>query len=92
MFNYKNLMKSINIEGKQDDETDTNDMYDIKNIETAGTSENLLDSIIQHPFIDNIDFDESSKAWRKNKIVNGNGTFIYKYYIDFMEWVRSLFN
>ncbi len=59
MFNYKKLLKSINIEGKQDDETDTNDMYDIKNIETAGTSENLLDSIIQHPFIDNIDFDES---------------------------------
>ena len=40
----------------------------------------------------NIDFDESSKAWRKNKIENDNGTFIYKYYIDFMEWVRSLFN
>jgi hypothetical protein len=58
MFNYKNLMKSINIEGKQDDETDTNDMYDIKNIETNGNSENLLDSIIQHPFIDNIDFNE----------------------------------
>ena len=52
MFNYKNLMKSINIEGKQDDETDTNDMYDIKNIETNGNSENLLDSIIQHPFIE----------------------------------------
>jgi hypothetical protein len=51
-------MKSINIEGKQDDETDTNDMYDIKNIETNGNSENLLDSIIQHPFIDNIDFNE----------------------------------
>ena len=39
----------------------------------------------------NIDFDESSKAWRKNKIENSNGTFIYKYYIDFMEWVSSLF-
>ena len=51
-------MKSINIEGTQDDETDTNDMYDIKNVETSGNSENLLDSIIQHPFIDNIDFDE----------------------------------
>ena len=36
----------------------------------------------------NIDFDESSKAWRENKIENDNGTFIYKYYIDFMEWVR----
>jgi len=59
MFNYKKLLKSINIEGKQDDETDTNDMYDIKNIETNGNSENLLDSIIQHPFIDNIDFNES---------------------------------
>jgi hypothetical protein len=59
MFNYKKLLKSINIEGKQDDETDINDMYDIKNVEINGTSENLLDSIIQHPFIDNIDFNES---------------------------------
>lgn len=25
-----------------------------------------------------IDFDEASKAWRKNKISNGNGQFIYK--------------
>ena len=39
-------------------------------------------------YVVNIDFDESSKAWRENKIENDNGTFIYKYYIDFMEWVR----
>ena len=39
----------------------------------------------------NIDFDEASKAWRKNKIENGNGTFIYKSYINFMDWVNSLF-
>ncbi len=39
MFNYKKLLKSINIEGKQDDETDINDMYDIKNVEINGTSE-----------------------------------------------------
>ena len=30
------------------------------------------------PYSVNIDFDESSKAWRKNKISLGNGMFKYK--------------
>lgn len=60
MFNYKKLLKSININEIQNEENNIN-MYDIKNIESLenGTNENLLDSIIQHPFIDNIDFNES---------------------------------
>jgi len=32
------------------------------------------------PYAVNIDFDNSSKAWRKNKISLGNGMFKYKRY------------
>ena len=31
-------------------------------------------------YVVNIDFDESSKAWRKNKISLGEGMFKYKRY------------
>jgi len=30
----------------------------------------------------NIDFDEASRQWRKNKIPNGEGGFIYKRFSD----------
>ncbi len=57
-----------------------------------GKSYNIHNRSSIKPHYDvSIDFDGASKAWMLNKIKNGNGTYVYKSYINFIDWLNSMF-
>lgn len=90
MVNYKDLLNCINNETNELTETNDSDITysinDIKNINTDNESHNLLYNIVQHPFIDNIIFDENMLINEFYIIIYRinifNGFHYVEYYID----------
>ena len=79
-------MKNISVEGgiNYNEEDDT--LYDITHKDNIEHNENLLDSIIQHPFIDSITFDKLQLVETCYCIIyriqDFNGYSYIEYYID----------